>query len=281
MNAQPRKSASQANDSRPLALITGASSGIGYELAKVFAENGFDLLIAAENEAIHSVASNFKSAGAVHVEAVQIDLAEAGGVDELVKQLESSGRPLACAAINAGVGVSGRFIETSFEEERRLIDLNIVSLVDLTKRILPDMVARGEGRILFTSSIAATMPGPYLAVYSASKAFVQSFAQAIRHEVKESGVTITALQPGPTDTHFFERAHMLDTKAGASPKDDPAQVAREGFAALMAGRDHVVAGSFSNTLQAGLAKVISEPTAAAMHGKQTEPGSASPSAKGA
>jgi uncharacterized protein len=135
------------------------------------------------------------------------------------------------------------------------------------------MVARGQGRVLFTSSIAALMPGPFYAVYAASKAFIQSFAQAIRNELKDTGVTVTALQPGPTDTEFFERADMTDTLAGTSSKDDPAKVARQGFEALMAGEEHVIAGSLMNKAQGAMSTFMSEESKAEMHRKQTEPGS--------
>jgi short-subunit dehydrogenase len=136
------------------------------------------------------------------------------------------------------------------------------------------MTARNEGRILFTSSIAADMPAPFEAVYGASKAFVQSFAEAIRNELKDTKITVTALQPGATDTNFFRRADMEDTKVGAGKKDDPADVAREGFEALMAGKDHIVAGSMKNKVQDTLAKLSPEKAAAQMHRKHSEPGSA-------
>ena len=143
----------------------------------------------------------------------------------------------------------------------------------LAKRVLKEMVARGQGRILFTSSIAGTMPSPFEAVYGASKAFLTSFAQAIRNELKDTGVTITTLMPGVTETNFFERAGMQDTKLGTSEKDDAAEVAKQGFEALMAGKDHVVAGSFKNKLQAAAAHILPDPTVANMHRKMSEPGS--------
>lgn len=143
----------------------------------------------------------------------------------------------------------------------------------LAKRVLPDMVRRGAGRVLFTSSIASTMPGSFQAVYNASKAFVQSFAEAIRNELKDSGVTVTSLMPGPTDTNFFHRADMDDTKVGTSDKDDPALVAKQGFEALMQGDDQVVAGSLKNKVQAAAAKVIPDTAKAEMHRRMAEPGS--------
>jgi short-subunit dehydrogenase len=180
-------------------------------------------------------------------------------------------RPIDVAAINAGVGVGGAFIDTSLEEELNVIDVNVIGTVHLAKRVATDMVARGHGRILFTSSIASTMPGPFLSVYAASKAFVQSFAEALRDELHERGVTVTSLMPGPTETRFFARAHMLDTKVGRSDKDDPTQVARQGIDALLAGKDAIVAGSFKNKIQAVVARVLPEPTKARMHRKQAEP----------
>ena len=265
-----------ASQTRPLAVVTGASSGIGYELAKVFAKNGYDLIVASEDAGIADAGNAFRALG-VNVETVQTDLSLYDGVDKLVRKINEFGDrgvPVDCIAMNAGVGVSGEFAKTDLHEEIRLINLNIVSLVHLTKHVLPHFINRGHGRILFTSSIAATMPGPYYAVYAASKAFVQSFAEAVRFEVKDTGVTVTALQPGPTDTNFFERAHMMDTKAAVNKKDDPADVAKEGFDAMMQGRDHVVAGSLMNNVQAGLAKMMPQTQGAAMQAKDTKPGSA-------
>jgi short-subunit dehydrogenase len=255
------------------AVVTGASSGIGYELAKQFAKNGFDLMIVAEDEGIFDAARDIEAMGP-RVEALQIDLADEEGVDELYERITSYGAPLDAIAINAGVGAGGAFVENDIEDEMDIINLNVISTVRLSKLVLRDMAVRNEGRVLFTSSIAADAPGPYEAVYAASKAFVQSFAVAVRNELKDTGITITSLQPGPTDTKFFERAGMQDTKVGAGKKDDPAVVAKEGFEALMAGRDHVVAGSMKNKVQSTMSKIVPETTAAEMHGKQAEPGSA-------
>src|SRR5918999_37275 len=182
-----------------LALVTGASSGIGLELARLFVENGFDVIITAEDD----------------------DLA--------------------------------------------LIAVNVTAVVHLAKRALPGMVERGQGRVLITSSVAATMPGPYYATYAASKAFRQSIAQEIRFELKDTGVTVTALQPGPTETEFFERAGMDGTKVAEADKDDPAEVARDGFEALMAGKDHVIAGSVKNKAQVAGGRLMPEKTRAALH----------------
>ena len=259
---------------KQLALVTGASSGIGYELAKQFAQNGFDLLIVSAGNGINTAAREIQRLGA-NVDSVQADLADHQGVHKLLSAIQSSGRPVDAAAINAGVGVSGRFIETDLQEELNMIALNVTSTVHLAKYIAKDMVARGSGRILFTASIAGTMPAPYETVYGATKAFVRSFSQGLREELKDTGVSVTALMPGATETNFFHRAGADDTKLGVSEKDDPAEVAREGFEALMAGKDHVVAGSFKNKLQAAAGYALPDPLVAKAHAAQSAPGSAS------
>lgn len=255
------------------ALITGASSGIGYELAKQFAENGFNVLVAAGSDRIHNAAESLRTFGG-SVEALQVDLATHEGNHQLLSQLREKGVVLSAAALNAGVGVSGRFIETDLAEELNMVALNVVSTLHLAKYIAKDMAARGAGKILFTASIAGSMPTPYEAVYGATKAFVRSLSQSLREELKDSGVSVTALMPGATETEFFERAGAQDTKLGVSEKDDPAEVAKEGFDALMAGKDHVVAGSFKNKVQAAAGYVLPDPLVAKAHASQSAPGSA-------
>jgi uncharacterized protein len=263
-----------ASTARPLAVVTGASSGIGYELARQFADNGFDLVVAAEDAAIADAARELGASGAA-VEAVQVDLAADEGVDELYRRVKATGRPVDAIALNAGRGAGGAFAtDTELGDELEIVDLNVRSTVHLAKHVIGDMVARGQGRVLFTSSIASTMPGSFQAVYNASKSFVQSFALALRNELKDTGVSVTSLMPGPTDTEFFEQADMLDTKVGAGDKDDPADVARDGFEALMAGKERVVAGSLSTKLQGRGSRVLPDSAKAAMHRRMAEPGSA-------
>jgi uncharacterized protein len=259
---------------KKLAVVTGASSGIGFELAKVFAEEGFDLLVAAEDGELTTALDGLQGSG-VSVKAHRVDLATEAGVIELYRHIQNTRRPVDALALNAGVGAGGAFAtETELADELKLIDLNVRSTVHLCKLVLADMVQRDQGSILFTSSIASTMPGAFQVVYNASKSFVQSFALAIRNELKDTGVTVTALMPGPTDTEFFERAGMEDTKVGAAEKDDPAEVARQGFEALMAGREKVVGGSFKNKIQTVAGKVIPDSGKAEMHRQMAEPGSA-------
>jgi short-subunit dehydrogenase len=264
----------EAAREKPLAVVTGASSGIGYELARIFGEEGYDLLIAAEDGELTQAQEQLKATGAT-VEAHRVDLAKEEGVVELYSQITNAGRPVEALALNAGIGAGGAFAtETELADELQLIDLNVRSTVHLCKLVLSDMVERDAGKVLFTSSIASTMPGAFQAVYNASKSFVQSFALAIRNELKDTEVTITSLMPGPTDTEFFERADMEDTAVGSEEKDDPAEVARQGFDALMAGKEKVVGGSFKNKLQTVAGKVIPDSKKAEMHRQMAEPGSA-------
>jgi short-subunit dehydrogenase len=269
-----RKEAMYSAQGAGLAVVTGASSGIGLELARIFAENGYELLIAAEDGELHEAAEELVEGGAT-VRACRVDLSNSTGVADLHDQILELGRPVEALALNAGIGAGGAFAtETELADELRLIDLNVRSTVHLCKLVLPEMVSRDHGRILFTSSIAATMPGAFQAVYNASKAFVQSFALALRNELKNSEVSVTSLMPGATETEFFERADMEDTAVGAAEKDDPAQVAREGFEALMAGEEKVVAGSFKNKLTVAAGRVLPDSVRAEQHRKMAEPGSA-------
>ena len=259
----------------PLAVVTGASSGIGLELARQFAQHGFDLVLAAEGMDVVVAAQELSGLG-TQVHCVQADLATYEGVEHLCAAILSLGRPVDSIAINAGVGVGGDFTrQTDLRDELNLINLNITSSVHLAKRVLPGMVARRQGRVLFTSSIAAKMPAPFEAVYGASKAFLLSFSEALRNELKDTGVTVTALLPGPTETNFFHRAGLDDTRVGAQKKDDPAEVARQGFEALMAGDDKVIAGSFSNKVQGAMSNILPDTATAQAHRKLSEPGSAS------
>ncbi|MGY1943683.1 SDR family NAD(P)-dependent oxidoreductase [Nocardia asiatica] len=227
---------------KPLALVTGASSGIGFELARQFLEHGYDVVVTAEDDAIKTAAA------ALHdprheVRPVQVDLRTADGVEQLYRAATENGRKPVAVALNAGVGRGGAFTETDLDDELAVIDLDVRSTVHLAKLVLRDMVERGEGKLLFTSSIAATMPGARQAVYNASKSFIQSFAKALREELRDTDITVTALLPGPTETDFFRRAGMLGTRIGRLPKDDPAEVARQGVSALLSDRPQIFAAS--------------------------------------
>jgi len=256
---------------RPLAVVTGASTGIGWHLARIAAEHGYDLLVAADRPLDEAVAE-FRQAGAQRVDAVQTDLARREGVDKLLQALQ--GREVDALMANAGHGLGGSFLDQPWEPIQHVIDTNVTGTVYLLHAVALKMRARKQGRILVTGSIAGFQPGSFQAVYNGSKAFVDSFAQALRHELKDSGVTVSLLMPGVTDTEFFERAGMQDTKVGADmKKDDPAMVARVGFDAMLKGEADVVAG-FRNKLQVAASKVLPAQAVAAMHGSITEPGSA-------
>jgi short-subunit dehydrogenase len=256
---------------RPLAVVTGASSGIGYHLAMIAAQHGYDLVVAADRPLEQAVA-DFKKAGAREVHAVQVELASRQGVDTLINELQ--GREVDALMANAGHGLGGRFLDQDFIEIQHVIDTNVTGTLYLLQHAARGMVARGRGRILVTGSIAGFQPGTFHAVYNGSKAFIDSFTQALRNELKDTGVTVSLLMPGPTDTEFFERADLLDTKVGADmKKDDPAMVARLGFDAMLKGEADVVAG-WKSKAQVVASKVMPAQAVAEMHRKLAEPGSA-------
>ena len=252
------------------AVVTGASSGIGRELAQRCAEDGFDLLIAADEPEIQTVASELRDAG-VAVEAVEVDLATQAGVEELFAAI--GGRPVDALLANAGRGLGKGFLEQDWADISHVIGTNIVGTIYLVHKLAPAMRSRGEGRILFTGSVAGFIPGTFQAVYNGTKAFIDSFSFALRNELKETGVTVTVLMPGATETKFFERARMLDTKVGTDKKDDPKDVAETGYAAMMAGDGDVVSG-LKNKIQAAVANVTPSSVLAEQHRKMAEPGSA-------
>ncbi len=254
---------------RPLAVVTGASTGIGLELAKLCAANGFDLVVAADDPKIVEAAASLRTDD-VAVEPVQADLATLPGVDQLIAAV--GGRPVEALLANAGHGLGKGFLDQEFDRVRHVIDTNITGTIYLIQKIARDMRARRRGRILITGSIAGFMPGSFQAVYNGSKAFIDSFSYALRNELKETGITVTLLMPGPTETEFFERADLTDTKVGQDEKDDPVQVARDGFDAMMRGDADVVSG-WKNKIQATVANVTPAEMLAEQHRKMAEPGS--------
>jgi short-subunit dehydrogenase len=251
-------------------MVTGASSGIGYELAHCCAQGGFDLLIVADEPEIRKAAEELRAIGG-RVEAIEADLASREGVESFYKL--AAGRPVDALLANAGRGLGHAFLDQDFADIERVLDTNIRGTLDLIQRVGRDMRASRRGRILITGSIAGYMPGTFSAVYNGTKAFVDNFAQALRAELKDSGVTVTCLMPGATETEFFERAGMTDTKVGQQEKDDPAEVARVGFDAMMAGEGDVVSG-WKNKLQTTMANVTPNSVLAEQHRKMAEPGSA-------
>lgn len=255
---------------RGIAVVTGASTGIGFELARCAAADGFDLVIAADEPAIHDAAELLGEHG-VSIRAVEADLSTPEGIARLVDVIAEDGRPVELLMANAGRGLGRAFLDQSFDDIRRVVDTNITGALDLVHRIGRQMREQGFGRILFTGSIAGYMPGTFQAVYNATKAFVDSFAYALREELRDSGVSVTVLMPGPTETQFFERADLMDTELGQGDKDDAGYVAREGYRAMIGGEADIVTG-WSNKLQTAMSGFMSPETLARRHRKMAEPG---------
>lgn len=258
---------------RPLAVVTGASSGIGYHLARCAAEHGYDLVVAADTPLADAV-KDFEALGA-QVQAVQGDLATTQGVQHLVSAIGE--REVDALLANAGHGLGGSFLQQDFEDILHVINTNVTGTLHLIQQVARGMVARGRGRILITGSIAGFQPGSFHAVYNGSKAFVDSFAIAFRNELQGTEVTVSCLMPGPTDTEFFERAGMETTKVANDPKTmmQPDDVAKIGFQAMLKGEADVVAG-MRNKLQVAMSKVMPAQATAQMHRKLAEPGTTEP-----
>lgn len=261
----------QHASSKGLAVITGASTGIGYELAKCAAQDGYDLIIAADEERINQAAAKLKEFG-TSVDAVEADLATAEGVDQLVERVTASGRSVDLLMANAGRGIGKGFLDQDLGEARKVVETNITGTIYLIHRIGNQMRSRGVGRNLLTGSIAGFMPGSYQAVYNGTKAFINSFSFALREELKDTGVTVSCLMPGATETEFFKRAGLLDTSIGQATKDDAGEVARIGYDAMLDGEGDVVSG-WKNKLQAAVANVTPASILAHQHSKMAKPGS--------
>ena len=257
-----------AGHSGELAIVTGASTGIGYEMAKIAAQDGYDLIVCADEAEIEQAARKLGQLG-TNVEAVQADLATAHGVDALWSAV--AGRDVDVLMANAGRGLGGAFLDQDFDEAKAVIDVNVSGTTSLVHKVGQKMRARGRGRILITGSIAGFMPGAFQAVYNGTKAYLDSFSEALANELKDDGVTVTCLEPGPVDTEFFRRGKLLDTPVGQDDsKYDPAMVARAGYDAMHKGT-HQVAPGFMNRIQATFAGVIPDAVLAQMHRRMAEP----------
>jgi short-subunit dehydrogenase len=255
---------------KPLAVVTGASSGIGYEFAKICVDKGYDLVIAADEPAIEAAATKLRRS-TIRVTPIQADLATQEGVERLIEATD--GRPISLLFANAGRGLGGAFLDQDFHQVQRVIATNITGTIYLIQRVARAMRDCNQGRILITGSIAGFTPGPFNAVYNASKSFIDSFSFALRNELKDTRITVTCLMPGGTETEFFKRAGMMDTEIGTHEKDDPADVAKVGFDAMMRGDGDIVSG-WKNKLKSALANITPAETLAEKHRETAEPGSA-------
>ncbi|MBX0289066.1 SDR family oxidoreductase [Hymenobacter sp. HSC-4F20] len=258
--------------SQQYALITGATSGIGYELAKLFAQDHYNLILVARNEQeLQNTAAELRQHYGVEVETIAKDLFRSEAPFEVYEAVKAKGIQVSVLVNNAGQGQYGEFVETDINRELDIIQLNIGAYVVLTKKFLQEMVARNEGKILQVSSIGGELPGPLQSVYHGTKAFITSFTEAIREETKETNVTITALLPGVTDTDFFNKADMTEAKlVKEGHRADPAEVAKDGYEALKAGKDKIVSG-FMNKVQVAISNVIPDDLVAANLHQQAKP----------
>jgi short-subunit dehydrogenase len=272
MNTNGERRGQSKSTGRALAIVTGASTGIGYQLAICCAEHDYDLVVAADEPAIFDAAKAFEALH-VSVDAVQADLATTAGVDMLMAAVGD--RSVDALLANAGRGLGKAFLDQRFDDIRHVIETNVTGTTYLLHLVGRRMRAARRGRILITGSIAGFMPGTYQAVYNGTKAYLDSLSFALRAELAETGVTVTCLMPGATETAFFNRADMLDTKLGTSRKDDPADVARVGFDAMMRGDGDVVSG-WQNKVRSAIATITPSGVLAKMHRRQAEPGSGRP-----
>jgi len=255
--------------SRKLAIVTGASSGIGLELAKLAAKDGYDLIVAADTPFVE--AGPALEQYDVDVQSIEADLSSKQGVSQLLDLI--GGREVDVLVANAGHGLGHGFLDQSTDEWMHVLNTNITGTLLLIQPIVKKMVERGEGKVLITGSIAGHLAGSFQAVYNGSKAFVDSFAAALNEEIRDSGVTVTCLKPGATETNFFHRAELDDTKVGQAEKDDPADVAKAGWEAMKDGDPAVIYG-MKNKMQVAAAGMMTDAETAKLHRKQAEPGSA-------
>ena len=253
---------------KPLAVVTGASTGIGFELARCCLDAGFDLVIVADEAEIHRAASNLAREAAT-IEAIEADLATERGRHDLFALIGS--RRVDALFANAGIGLGEAFLDQDFANVTQLLRTNIEGTLGVIHKVAHDMRARHNGRILITGSIAAYVPGPFQASYNASKAFINQFALALREELRGSGVSVTCLAPGITESEFFRRSGQIDTKAGRSRKDGPRMVARVGFDAMMRGEAFVISG-WKNRLQIAIARRLPDSLLVRLHRPWSKPG---------
>ncbi len=254
-----------------LSVVTGASTGIGFELAKHCVQDGMDVLLVADEPQIADAASQLQAFGSGRLTPLEADLSTVEGVDRLLAAVGD--RPIEHLIANAGRGMGHAFVDQDWGDVLHVLNTNVTGTLYLLHRLLPRMVAAGHGRVLITGSIAGYMPGSYSAVYNGTKAFLDSFAFAIRDELKDTGVSVTCLMPGATDTHFFERADMLDTKVATEKKMDPADVARQGYDAMLAGEGNVITG-WQNKMQVAMASVLPGEHSARKYAEEAAPGTA-------
>lgn len=270
MEKQKRKEGQKHNGET--ALITGATDGIGLELARCCARNGYDVILVARTlEDLERTAAELQTEFGIHAEIIGADLMESSAAFAVCEAVKATGRTVDVLINNAGQGVYGAFTDTDIDREIRMIHLNISSLTILTKYFLKEMVARDSGKILQLASVASKSSTPYMAVYGATKAYIYNFTQALISELEDSQVTVTALLPGPTDTDFFHKADAEQmTVYQEGQLADPADVAQDGYEAIQSGDSKVISG-WKNKMQHVMGNLIPDEAVAAQAKKQNEP----------
>jgi uncharacterized protein len=254
--------------SRKLAVVTGASSGIGLEIAKLAAQDGYDLIVAADTPFVEAGPA-LKEFG-VEVQELESDLSTKQGVDQLLSTVGD--RPVDVLVANAGHGLGHAFLDQSLDEWMHVLNTDVTGTLLLVQPVVRRMVERGGGKVLITGSVAGHLDGSFQAVYNGSKAFIDSFSAALNEELRDTGVTVTCLKPGATETNFFHRAELDDTKVGQAKKDDPADVAKAGWDAMKSGDPAVIYG-MKNKMEVAAAGMMTDAETAKIHRKQAEPGS--------
>lgn len=260
-----------AENNNRYALITGATNGIGYELAKLFAQDGYNLIIVARTEEdLQQRADEFSKQYGIKVVSITKDLFNPEAAFELYDEVKAKDLLIDVLVNDAGQGQYGLFVDSDIRRQLDIIQLNVSSLTVLTHLFLKDMVARNEGKVLQLGSIASELPGPWQAVYHATKAYVLSLTEALIRELKDTNITLTTLQPGATDTDFFNKADMQESKILDTKLSDPVKVAKDGYEALMKGDDKIVSG-FKNKAMVASSNIMPDTAVAAQMDKMQQP----------
>lgn len=255
----------------PYAIITGGSSGIGFELAKLLANDGYDLLIGGYSDRVFNAVEELKKYGN-NVNGVKADLATEEGVNKFLESIATNNQPINIAILNAGISLGGAFLDNSIEAHLNLLSLNVISILKIAHALIPKMIQNGGAKILLNSSLSATTPTPYEGIYGATKAFISSFGNSLREELIGTGIQLTILHPGATSTEFHHRAGMDSTVFGDNSwKNDPVLVAKQGYQGLLRGQTNLVGGDVDTVRSWNDNKILSEEEKARRFAESSRP----------